>query len=172
MVYIGVDNGVSNCLGMAAITSEGAASIFPIPTKKQLSYTKVAKNITRIDHQGLKRSIQGLIDAFPGEQLVFALERPMVNGARFNASLSAIRCLESMLIALEEFSLPYSYIDSKEWQKVMLPSGIKGTKDLKEASKQIGQRLFPYIQIKGDADSLLIAEYVRRKNLGQNPKTT
>ena len=34
------------------------------------------------------------------------------------------------------------YIDSKEWQKELLPSGCKG-EELKTASRDIGCRLFP-----------------------------
>jgi hypothetical protein len=87
----------------------------------------------------------------------------MVNSTRFNATLSAIRALEATLIALEQAQWPYEYIDSKEWQKELLPKGLKGSDELKNASLDIGKRLFPELNIKKDADGLLIAEYLRRK---------
>jgi hypothetical protein len=88
----------------------------------------------------------------------------MVNSTRFNATLSAIRALEATLIALERSQFPYEYIDSKEWQKVLLPKGLKGSDELKAASLDIGKRLFPSLDIKKDADGLLIAEYMRRRD--------
>jgi hypothetical protein len=91
----------------------------------------------------------------------------MVNSTRFNASLSAIRALEATLIALEESKLPYEYIDSKEWQKHLLPKGLKGSDELKKASLDIGKRLFPSLELKKDADGVLIAEYLRRKQLNK-----
>jgi hypothetical protein len=58
------------------------------------------------------------------------------------------------------------YCDSKDWQKDMLPRGCK-KEELKTASLDIGKRLFPSIDWKGfkDADSLLMAEWARRKGL-------
>jgi hypothetical protein len=87
----------------------------------------------------------------------------MVNSTRFNATLSAIRALEATLIALEESQFPYEYIDSKEWQKLLLPKGLKGSDELKKASLDVGKRMFPELEIKKDADGLLIAEFMRRK---------
>ena len=59
----------------------------------------------------------------------------------------------------------YEYIDSKEWQKVLLQKGVKGP-ELKKASQDIGCRLFPKLKdiiIKQkDADGILIAEYCKR----------
>jgi hypothetical protein len=89
----------------------------------------------------------------------------MVNPQRFKASTSALRALEATIIVLEELRLPFQYIDSKEWQKEMLPKGIKGSSELKKASLDIGNRLFPQFKdVKhGDRDGLLMAEYCRRK---------
>jgi hypothetical protein len=58
------------------------------------------------------------------------------------------------------------YVDSKDWQKEMLPKGTQG-EELKKASLDISNRLFPmYADFKHpDRDGLLIAEYARRKNL-------
>lgn len=166
MIFIGFDNGVTNN-GIGVISDTGKAKLYPLPIKKELSYTKEAKHIHRIDYGGLlSTSTQIKADFHPEEALVrVGLERPMVNSTRFNASLSAIRALEATLIFLEELEWPYEYVDSKEWQKVLLPKGLKGSDELKKASLDIGKRLFPELKIKKDADGLLIAEYLRRKNL-------
>ena len=164
MLYIGFDNGVTNN-GIGVINSAGEAKLYPLPVKRELSYTKEAKHISRINYKGLCKLYDYIraahITDFPGIKV--GLERPMVNSTRFNASLSAIRALEATLIFLEEVGWAYEYIDSKEWQKVLLPKGIKGSDELKKASLDIGKRLFPQLDIKKDADGLLIAEYMRRR---------
>jgi hypothetical protein len=91
---------------------------------------------------------------------IAVIERPMVNPARWKATMSAIRCLEATLVILEDLGIPYQFIDSKEWQKKMLPSGLH-KEELKEASYQVAKRLFPTVEFK-DGDSLLIAEYARK----------
>jgi hypothetical protein len=74
-----------------------------------------------------------------------------------------------MLILFEMYGLPYSYIDSRAWQKELLPAGIKGSAEQKEASKEVGLRLYPehaeLINKHKDADALLIATYMRRANM-------
>ena len=99
------------------------------------------------------------------ESSLVLIERPMVNPARFLASTSALRALEATLIVVEELKLPVRYLDSKEWQSEILPKGVEGPDELKAASLDIGQRLFPSLQFKKDADSILIAEWARRNNL-------
>jgi len=80
---------------------------------------------------------------------------------------SAMRSMEATLVVLELLSIPYIWIDSKEWQSELLPHGIKGTDALKSASKDVGIRRFPQfkelIQKRKDADGILIAEYCRMK---------
>jgi hypothetical protein len=166
MLFIGFDNGVTNN-GIGVVSSTGRAELYKLPIKKELSYTKEAKHISRIDYPAL-RLLFGAIEADFGEpDIKVGLERPMVNSTRFNATLSAIRALEATLIALEEAQLAYEYIDSKEWQKVLLPKGLKGSAELKTASLDIGKRLFPQLNMKKDADGILIAEYLRRKYLNK-----
>jgi hypothetical protein len=164
MLYIGIDNGVTNN-GIGVINSKGEAELYKLPIKKELSYTKEAKHISRIDFEGLMELFGDIIGDFSDHQVKVGLERPMVNSTRFNATLSAIRALEATLIALERSQFPYEYIDSKEWQKVLLPKGLKGSDELKAASLDIGKRLFPSLDIKKDADGLLIAEYMRRRDI-------
>lgn len=163
--YIGIDNGVSGTI--AIIKPEGV--IFEkTPVFEQLSYTKTKKYINRIDVPMLTKFLFNEAVPFNGDtsKILAIMERPMVNPGRFLATASALRACEATLIVLEALKIPYQYIDSKEWQKAMLPSGLKGRPKLKKASKEIGLRLFPNIQLKhDDCDGLLIAEYARRNQL-------
>jgi hypothetical protein len=97
------------------------------------------------------------------DEILVGLERPMINPGRFFASMSAMRALEATLIVLETNEFSYVYLDSKEWQHVLLPKGLE-KEALKQGSLDIGRRLFPKLTFKGDADGILIAEYLRRKN--------
>ena len=162
-IYVGIDNGVSGTIGWSGY--ENGNHIYgqiKTPIFSEQSYTKTKGNISRIDFRELKCFFENMIKK---NQLSVFLERPMVNPTRFQASMSALRALESTLVILEILDIPRQYIDSKEWQKVMLPSGLKGTDQLKKASLSIGKRLFPNISCKPDADGILIAEYARRKQL-------
>ena len=160
-LYIGIDNGVSGTIGCIC---NNYTAFFPVPVKKEQDYTKKKSNITRIRFAELVLKLKGLIDEFNPESTMVLIERPMVNPTRFHATKSALRALESTLIAIEYLGLPFGYCDSKEWQKELLP---KGGKDLKKDSRDIGSRLFPiYKELftnHGDADGMLIAEYCRRK---------
>ena len=157
--FIGIDNGVSGSIG---IINEQGSEFFPVPCFTEQSYTKAKQNISRVDHKELRAIFAELI----GKDCMIIIERPMVNPGRFKATASALRALESVLVIVEQFNLPYQYIDSKEWQKELLPKGSKGN-ELKVHSKQIGKRLFPQfsglIDKHKDADGLLIAEHCRRK---------
>lgn len=163
-VYIGIDNGSTGSLG---IIYRDGYSFRIMPTKTEQDYTQKKKNVTRL----VLSTFQLWLDrATRSKKLVTKLmiERPLVNPKRFVATASALRFLEATLIVLEELGLPIEYIDSRKWQKMLLPIGCKGTPELKKASLQIGCRMFPLMMGKiiahGDADGLLIAEYCRRMN--------
>lgn len=162
--YIGIDNGVSGSIGMIATspTYTKAVHYVKTPTKVEQNYTKKADKITRIDAVKLKQ-LFGYIS--PGAEVYILLERPLVNPKMFKATLSAMRALEATMAIIESMGFAYQYLDSKEWQKELLPAGTKG-EDLKTASLQIAQRLYPGKLIKGhkDADGLLIAHYCMLKN--------
>ena len=160
--YIGIDNGVSGSIGIIPSSGVGARLI-NTPTFSVFNYTKEARKITRVDTVSLISFLSRDVLESP-----FAIiERPMVNPARFQATQSALRALEATLIVLEGLNIPYQFMDSKEWQKSILPRGIKGSDVLKAASLDIGKRLFPQFakQFKKDADGILIAEYARRERL-------
>lgn len=179
MIYIGIDNGVSGSIGWVDDANRGNhvpaptfAGFCKIPVRKELNYTKTKQNITRIDHEELKHVLtnlayfRGYSDPSGAKVII---ERPMVNPMRFRATTSALRALEAVLIMVEQHRLPRMYADSRDWQRIMLPKGIKGPDELKKASRDIGIRLFPSLcnelEAHGDADSLLMAEWARRIRL-------
>jgi len=157
---IGIDNGVT---GSIAILTGEKTFYYKTPVSLVQDYTKTKKNINRIDFIKMLNCFK----MHSSSSIIAIIERPMVNPGRFQATASALRSLEATLICLEMIGIPYQFIDSKEWQKEMLPAGLK-KEELKKASMDIGIRLFPDckegIMKQKDADSLLIAEYSRRKN--------
>lgn len=156
-VWLGIDNGVSGSIGF--ITSNDEVYYCHTPIKKCLNYNKEKKWINRINFSELHDLLYKL-----NESSTFALiERPLVNPGMFNASASALRAFEATIIVLENLNIGYEVIDSKEWQKELLPHGLH-KEELKSASLDVAKRLFPKINFKGfkDGDGLLIAEYCRR----------
>lgn len=162
-LFVGIDNGTSGAIGIVSDDSS-LHCWYSTPSKIELSYTKTKQNISRIDFPKLLILFKEKVLSYNIPVRVF-LERPLVNPGQFKTTMSAMRSLEATLIVLEELKIPFSYLDSKEWQKDMLPSGLKG-KELKEASRQIGRRLFPDLDFgKSDCDAILIAEYARKNKL-------
>ena len=160
-VYIGIDNGVSGTIGM---TNGKRQKFFHTPIFNTLNYQKTkVKHINRV-HVG---ELQAILQSASERQCYAVIERPFVNPKMFNSSISAVRALEATLIVLEYLKIPFQYIDSKQWQKQMLPKGLKGRDELKPASLDIVRRMFPNIDLKGfdDGDGLLMAEYARRNTL-------
>lgn len=164
-LYVGIDNGVSGSIGL--VRGDSPASLLRMPTRSELNYQKAGKNITRLDFPAFLSILSGLKDRY-GDNIRIVLEKPFVNPGNFVATSTSLRCLEAQLIAIEQLGLSRQYIESKPWQKMLLP-GIVGRKELKKASADIGARLFPHLEkeIKAvkDADGLLIAEYARREKL-------
>lgn len=89
---------------------------------------------------------------------------PFVNPANFKSTQSAMRSLESLVIALEYYKIPIEYTTATAWQKVML-KGVKGREHLKKASKELAIKLYPSYEkeiIKEkDGDSILMALWRR-----------
>lgn len=156
MIYIGLDNGVTGSVG---IIIDDMAIYKPTPVRKCLNYTKAKSWITRVDGPLLENFLRD----FSGRPCQCLIERPMVNPGRWKATVSALRALETTQTVLEGLKIPYAFLDSKEWQKKLLPAGLE-KEELKLASLQVGMRLFPKVDWKKfkDADGLLIAEYARR----------
>jgi hypothetical protein len=168
MIYIGIDNGVSGSI--AVLDNSGKVLLFEqTPIKSERNYTKEEHFLNRLDHAKLKELffLVFKLNDNSTENIKIYIERPMVNPMRWKASMSAIRCLESLLVVLEQLKLDksYEYIDSKEWQKAMLPKSVikKGSEKLKKSGIRVSKKLFPSVKITTDADALLIAEYYRKK---------
>jgi len=159
--YIGIDNGVTGSIGIVRYESEPI--FIEVPVKMEQNYTKAKQNISRIKVEDLRYFLEKNIE--DRNNCLVLIERPMVNPTRFRATTSALRALEAVLTVVELLKLPYMYLDSKEWQRSMLPEGMKG-EGLKVASKDIGVRFFPslseIIKKHKDADGILIAEYARK----------
>lgn len=163
MTCIGIDNGTTGTIGIL----DGDSSVLvETPVFQTLGYQKSkVRHIHRIDVPALKK----LLEQYDPLTTRVAIERPMINVTRFQASISAARSLEATLIVLESLRFGYEYIDSGHWQKALLPVGVKGAQNLKKASKEIGLRMFPMhaeiIKKHGDADGILIAEWARRRGV-------
>lgn len=160
-VIIGIDNG---CTGTIGIIREGMPPLFiETPSFKSQDYTKAKKTVSRIDVPKLYDFIRINTEGLEGLSIAY-VERPMINPARFSASVVAARAYEATITVLEMLKIPYQPIDSKEWQRGLLPSsGKKGVDSatLKKESMDIGIRLFPQfrdlIAKHKDADGILIA---------------
>ena len=174
-LYCGIDNGVSGSIGIIKTTSAELTTCFIRMadfTISEQDYCKQKRSITRIDPQKL----YSLLSPYKSENPTVMIERPMVNPGRFRATVSAVRCLECTLIVLQSMlHWPIIYLDSKKWQKELLPHGCVGSKALKDASRDIGLRLHPLhrevIHKQGDADGILIAEYCWRFYGGAGTET-
>jgi hypothetical protein len=173
-IYVGIDNGVSGSMG--AVWPDGDWRFKRTPIVNEQDYTKTAKRINRLDHQKFYETISKVKRNKEKHNVLIIMERPLVNAKMFKATVSGVRCFEAQLVMIESLRLPYQVIDSKQWQKVMLPK-IKNTKrnskkdskkkkETKQASLSVGKKLFPGSEKKADdCDGLLIAEWARREKL-------
>jgi hypothetical protein len=157
MIAIGIDNGTTGSVGV--IGAPGGPDFFPVPTKEFLHYTKSGKMVKRI----CTGTIETDFDDIDVNNCFAYIERPFTGSPMMiQSSLMAARAHEAVMIALERLGIGYVTIDSKEWQAALLP-GVKGSPNLKKASKLKGIQLYPhlatYINQHGDADGLLIAHH-------------
>lgn len=163
--YIGIDNGVSGSVGIITPTE---VLQFNTPVFSEMHFTKEAKFFTRVDVAKLEELLSKYISA---DNPLIYMERPMVNPKLFNSTASALRAYEATLIVLERLKIGRKVIDSKEWQKSLLPFGLKGPQ-LKIASLQVATQLYPRATIEErkikramDGDGILIAEYFKRQQV-------
>lgn len=156
--FCGIDNGISGSIGI--IYEDGTYEFFKTPTRTGQDYTKAKQNVTRVKPLELIKSLNKI-----GDGSMIVMERPMVNPKMFKNSISAMRCFEATITVLETLNLPYEVIDSKEWQRSILPTGTSGD-ELKKASTTIGNRLFPNTKLieHPDCDGMLIAYYCKQKH--------
>lgn len=166
-IYLAIDNGHT---GTVAWVGEGLhPTILETPVKKEQSYTKKAQKMTRVDHVRMAEIFQEVRGDHDPSDVLVILERPMTNNKFGKAVISAARAFDVTRCLVEQAHFAYEIVDSKQWQRVMLPTGIKGSDNLKAASMDIGLRLFPdqekVIKHHKDADALLMAEWARRAQL-------
>lgn len=157
---IGNDNGVTGSVAVLELETGKLVLYKKVPVVRSLAYTKAAAWLNLID-------VDAYIDMlapFATDSRLF-IERPMVTPKRWKATVSALCCWTAQRIALERLGkshgLRYEYVDSKQWQRVMLPSGVTGAPALKAASLDVGRRMFPKQKFTKDADGALIAEWAR-----------
>lgn len=162
-IYVGIDNGVSGSIGWVS-AKKSRMGFVKTPVFGTQNYQKKGARINRVDTGELSSLLEDTVGI--DKQIQVYIERPMVNPQRFQASASALRALEATLICIEGLGLPHEFVDSKQWQKELLPS-VKGSDALKKASLDVGTRLFPDLkeEFGKDADGILIAEWARRNNL-------
>lgn len=160
-------------LFLALTSFLGTLSFMKTPSKVELDYTQDIKYINRIDKNLLKKWFEDNIFATNNENrfIIVVLERPMKNPTRFEQSISACRAFEATLIVLEELNLKYIVIDSKQWQHhffgkntanidLKLESMRKGLDVLDKNFKKQYNEISEIIKNHGDADSLLICQYI------------
>lgn len=156
---IAIDNGTSGTIGILTGAS-GPATFCKMPSKEALHYSKKGNTHRRIDVPQLV----ALLTPFHVKHAARAfVERPFTAGPMFvNSMLLAARAFEATCIALEQVGIGYEVVDSRTWQKTMLP-GVTGSAALKKASLLRGSQMYPeyakVIKTHGDADGLLMAHY-------------
>ena len=156
---VSIDNGCTGTVCVLNITN-GTSSFCKTPVIYCASYTKKIQHIHRINWKEL-------VSILPESDALVVLERPLVNPRMFTATASALRSLESTLIAIEYRGLDYIYMDSKEWSQEFLSSALIGKVQMKKGSMMVAVDLFPehkeLIEKHGDGDSLLMARYMANK---------
>lgn len=155
-----IDNGVTGSIGVYG-EDDSAYMIKPIVAEQ--GYQRSKKEMKFPDENALTRIIMTYAEKYGYDHVMIVAERPMINPSRFTASISGAMCYASERSVLKSVCIPHMYCDSRDWQKSMLPSGLKGASELKKASKEKGMSLFPslvpIIKKQGDADGILGAMY-------------
>ena len=171
-LIFGLDNGSTGTISCINKV-DGTISFMKTPSRVELDYTQDIKYINRIDVVELKKWFETNISLMKDDNrfIIVILERPMKNPTRFEQSISACRAFEATLIVLEELNLKYIVIDSKQWQHyffgknttnidLKLESMRKGLDVLKKNFKKQYNEISEIIKNHGDADSLLICQYI------------
>lgn len=161
------DNGTTGTIGWIYGHHLSDYDMIEVPVKKRASFHKDPRSTTVIDVEKLKGTIRGWMEQaklIPKDVIAYR-ERPMINPKRWQASMSASRADEAETIMLEQLGIKYKYVDSKAWQRHVLPSsGKSGTTSdmLKAESMDIGLKEFKdhpdiveCIKKHGDADGIL-----------------
>ena len=159
-IYFGQDNGVTSTYGI--LSNEFPPIFEKTPVKLVQDYTKAKKQICRLDSKKYYELLKSYLDL--GYEIKMCLERPLVNPNMFKATESALRCFEAMWAIIDLLQISVTFIPSSDWQKELLPHGIKGAPELKKASLDIGNRLYPqFADFKHpDRDGILMAHWLKK----------
>lgn len=165
-VVIGIDNGVTG--SVAILKQSGDLSTFPTPTTKKWAWStgrgkSTINNYRRIDSAELVKIFGE--HAFPADEVVVFLERPMIQGGvRFLSSISAAMCHADTTNALSTYAkaigakLTINVIDSKKWQS-LTAKHVPGKRNTKEMSKYFAENVLNFYGAKPDSDAVCIAFY-------------
>ena len=168
-----MDNGSTGSIG---IITPSRVWFMPVPTQDYLHYGKKGSISKRLDREALRYALREAGAVYPGctldhewvgtDNIHIFLERPF-SGRFINAVVPAHRFFESTIITLEDLGLGYEVVDSRQWQLPMLGTKVKGSAELKKASRLRGLQLYPQlkdaIEKQGDADGLLIAHHFHHR---------
>lgn len=162
-----MDNGVTG--SMATLFPDGTMVYQKNPTRKTRENRKHPKEINRLNYDVLLDYLRSLPKDVP---LLIATERPAttknmissISGARFSEALTLV----TEQLMKERDGVRVRVVDSGEWQKPMLPSGLTGEAK-KAASLALGKTMYPDIKFpakKGtDADAIIMAVWAKNTNL-------
>jgi hypothetical protein len=165
-VFVGIDPGVS---GGIAVMHGWTIDIIDMPVFEVRKGKRKKKEY----------DIRAIVDFFNqfGNicQFSVAIEKtqPLPRGKSIQATYGLSRCqgiFEGVLTAL---GISYEVVHSKDWHKHFRITKAKG--DYKDQAVLLAEKLFPTAELRGPrggkkdgrADSLLIAEFIRRKNRGE-----
>ena len=164
-LYMGIDPGAT---GAVAILAGGKAFVGDVPTLKVKKSS--GGNKTEMNLPALIEALRQM-RAVPKERIQVAIEQAQAGGAgqgggNLTTSFRVGTFFGSFLGILATLGLPYARIHPGVWKKAM---GL--TKQDKEASRLLALELFPGADIAlkkhhDRAESILIAEYYRRKMNG------
>lgn len=158
---IGIDPGSK---GYISVLSQDRTECFPLA---EMDLAQTADTLRSVK----QNSPDGLICAIEEVHAIF--------GSSAAATFSFGKSFGSLLGILAALRIPYALVPPKTWQREIWASSDKvakgGKTDNKATSVNAARRLFPDADLRrtpkcakpddNKADSLLIAEYARRKNL-------
>lgn len=188
---LGIDNGIT---GSIALMDPSGKVVFhaPVPVYKERKWTKpklaklktktkvVYDEITMIDVVTLQRMLVKYTSTI--SDIHCFLERPAISYAAawsMKTSISAAMSWAYVVHVLKQLQIPRTDVDSKDWQKQLIPEATgeqnkeymktlkKGDRNklLKEAAYDLAKTLYPALNSKdkGAGDSICICEYGRLK---------
>lgn len=205
MWILGIDNGITGSLTL--MNPDGKVVLYaPVPIYKERKWTKpkqvvIKKKATKKTPSQKTKKLEydeiTLIDIDALQRLLVThtsilsdihcfLERPAISYAAawsMKTSISAAMSWAYTVFVLKKLGIDRTDLDSKEWQKCLIPEATgehnkeymktlkagERNKLLKESAYALAQALYPGFKSKdlGAGDSICIAEYGRLKLSGQ-----